>query len=212
MTNDSPIRWRWLGRIAMRAVAAGGIAAAIAGGVAFAVSQSLPKEYDSQAGVIVGSLTATSTDQLDAYQRLALTYAELATSSPLLTRVVDRIGLSDDPVGLAARIDVRASGQGIILINATAASPSEASEIANTVADEILALATPAGESASLAAVIQPAISPDGPSSPRVLLNTLVAACLGLALGLGLALLVASRETPASSAQELAPVAWPERR
>jgi hypothetical protein len=49
----------------------GGIAALIAGGVAFAVSESLPKEYDSQARVLVGSLTATSTDALDAYQRLA---------------------------------------------------------------------------------------------------------------------------------------------
>lgn len=202
----------------MRAVIAGAITAAIAGGVAFAVSQSLPKEYDATAGVIVGSLTAATTDQLDVNQRLAATYAELATSGPLVTRVIERIGLSDDPARLAARIDARAPGQGIVRIKATALSPTEAVQIADVVADEILALATPVGKSASLARVVEPAALPDSPSSPRVFLNTLIAAILGLALGLGLALLVGSREAPRSPARELPsaapsePVAAPEHR
>lgn len=243
MTNEAPIRWRWLGRIAAVALVAGVVAAIVAGLVAFAVSQSLPKEYDAQAGIIVGSLTATSTDELDAYERLASTYAELATSSPLLTRVIDRLGLSDDPVDLATRIDVRASAQGIVLIDATSTSPVEAAQIANTVAEEIVNLAqpivvpgaspgasaapvatptptrvepTPSGASPgpsatptpaaspsptasgapttpSLASIFQPALPPADPSSPRVLLNMLIAGLLGFALGAGFAVYLATR-------------------
>jgi capsular polysaccharide biosynthesis protein len=237
LTNEAPIRWRWLGRIAGVALAAGIVAAIVAGLVAFAVSQSLPKEYDAQAGIIVGSLTATSTDELDAYERLASTYAELATSSPLLSRVIDRLGLTDSPVDLATRIDVRASVQGIVLIDATSTNAIEAAQIANTIADEIVNLAQPAvvpspsaGASAaaptpsptrtqptasgstpaptaaspspaasaapatpSLAAIFQPAVPPAGPSSPRVVLNMLIAGLLGFVLGAGFAVYVAIR-------------------
>ena len=248
MINDAPIRWRWLGRVAAVAIAAGVVAAIVAGLVAFAVSQSLPKEYDAQAGIIVGSLTATSTDELDAYARLATTYAELATSSPLLTRVIDRLGLSDNPVDLATQIDVRASGQGIVLIDANSTNPIQAAQIANTIADEIVNLAQPvvvaspapsvaaatpsptrtepspshsaaipsgatpaptaspaataspvaspsaaASKTPSLAAIFQPALPPTDPSSPRILLNMLIAGLLGFALGAGFAVYVATR-------------------
>lgn len=168
MIKDAPIRWRWLGRVAGLAIAAGAIAAVVAAGVAFAISQTLPKEYDSQAGVIVGSLTATSTDELAAYQTLAVTYAQLATSTPLLTRVIDRLGLTDDPVELETRIIVRASGQGIVTIDATAATPAAAAQIANAVADQIVSMAQP-----SVTVTLLPsagptaAVSPSASGSPR---------------------------------------------
>ena len=247
LTNEAPIRWRWLGRVAALAMVAGGVTAIVAGGVAFAVSQSLPKEYDAQSGVIVGSLTATSTDELDAYERLATTYAELASSGPVLTRVINRLSLSDTPVDLAARIDVRATAQGIVLIDATAPAPAQAAQIANTIADEVVRMAQPpvvavpsptaiaatptptpkpvesepstfpkpsespaasasptaslgptASSAPSLATVFQPALPPDSPSSPRVLLNMVIAALLGFALGAGFAVLVVTRNDRAN--------------
>jgi len=161
----------------------------------------------------------------------------------LLTRVIDRLGLTDDPVDLATRIDVRASAQGIVLIDATSTSPIEAAQIANTIAEEIVNLAQPvivpspsAGASAtpaatptptraeptpsgatpgpsatpvpaaspsptasgapttpSLASIFQPALPPADPSSPRVVLNMLIAGLLGFALGAGFAVFLATR-------------------
>jgi capsular polysaccharide biosynthesis protein len=212
LINAASARPPWLGRVALRAVVAGVVAAAIAGGVAFAVSLSLPKEYESTAAVIVGSLTAATTEELDVNQRLALTYAELATSSPVLTKVIDRIGLDDDPSELAGRIDVRAPGQGIIRIKATALAPNEAAQIANVVANEILALATPVDTTASRAKVVEPAAVSGSPSSPSVVINTLIAAMLGLALGVGLALLLSSRETPTTATEVPSSVTSPRNR
>lgn len=195
MAADNPSHGKYWIRVALRALAAGAITAAIAASVAHFVSQAIPKAYDSQAGVLVGSLTATTTDELDTYQRLALTYADLATTPSLLNRVIERLGLPDDSSGLASRLDIRASGQGILRIDATAPTPSEAAEIANAVADEILRVARPTtGSAPSLASVFQPADPPREPSSPRPFLNALIAAVLGFALGGGLAVLVRPRE------------------
>ena len=208
MIADLRIDWRALRRV----IAAGAIAAVVAGGVAFVLSQALPKAYDAEARVLVGSLTATSTDELDAYHRLAQTYAELANSSPLLARVIGQLGLSDDPAGLSSRVDARATSQGIVVIAATAASPDEATQIANSIAAQVLLLATPSGKLTSLAEVIQPATPPDHQSSPNVLINTLVAASLGLALGLAAAWALARIQASTTSTAEMPSVAWPSRR
>jgi capsular polysaccharide biosynthesis protein len=177
--------------------------AIVAAGAAFLLSENLPKVYQSEARVLVGSLTETSTDQLDAYQRLAQTYAELATSTPLLNRVIGRLSLGDDPRRLADRIDILPSGGGVIRIVASAASPEEAAQIANAIADEITLLAKPpAAGSTSLAAVFQPAVAADVPAGPRVLLNTVIAALLGPVVALGFVLLFATiRGAPRSSTQ-----------
>jgi capsular polysaccharide biosynthesis protein len=173
------------------------IPAVIAGAVAFTVSSSLlPQQYSSESEILVGSLTETSTDQLAAYQQLAQTYAALATSTPVLARVADRLGLDADQK-LPGRIDVRAqSGPAIVKIVATALSPAEAKQLAEAVADEIVLLAKPAAGQPSLGSIFQPALLPVSPSEPRVGLNTLLGAGIGFALGIGLISLLAGRREP----------------
>jgi capsular polysaccharide biosynthesis protein len=157
---------------------------------AFLVSSSLPREYESESRVLVGSLTESSIEQLQANQQNAATYADLARTPRVLLPVADELGLNEDPAAIAARIDVRAPvGQAIVRIVAHGPSPLAAQQLADAVAAGIVLLATPDGETISIASIIQPALLPDGPSSPRVLLNTLIAAIAGLGLGLGLALL-----------------------
>jgi capsular polysaccharide biosynthesis protein len=173
------------GRLLLIALLALGSAAA-----AFLVSSSLPREYESESRVLVGSLTESSIEQLQANQQNAATYAELARTPRVLTPVAEQLGLDEDPTALAARIDVRAPvGQAIVRIVAHGPSPLAAQQLADGVAAGIVLLATPEGDTTSIASIIQPALLPDGPSSPRLLLNTLVAAFAGLGLGLGLALL-----------------------
>jgi capsular polysaccharide biosynthesis protein len=161
-----------------------------AGGAAFAVSMALPKEYEAEARVLVGSLTDTSTDQLAAYRQQALTYVEFATSGPLLDRVIDELGLTETSVELARRIDARTpAGQPILRILASSPSAVESAELANAIADEITLLARPENATTSLATVYQPATVPTNPVSPRIPLNTIIGAGLGLVAAVGLALL-----------------------
>jgi capsular polysaccharide biosynthesis protein len=198
-------------RTIARAVVAGVIAGLIAGGVAFVVSQALPKGYAAESHVLVGSLTATNTDELDAYHRLSQTYAELATSGPLLERVRGRLGLTMSATELASRVNAQATTQGIVLIDVTASDGEDAARISNGIAAEILELATPQGQLTSLAQVIQPAEPPDRASTPNVAVNTLVATFLGFFLGLGAAVLVANRRMAAIATPEAPVVAWPGR-
>jgi len=170
------------------------VTTALAAGGAFLVSTALPKAYESEARVLVGSLTETSTDQLGAYVQLAQTYAEIATSVPVLDRVIAKLGLTETAQDLARRVEVRTpAGQPILRIKATSSTAAGAVQVANAIADEITNVARPADASTSLATVYQPGTNPVAPASPRVLLNTIIAAALGLALGIGLAVLLDRR-------------------
>jgi succinoglycan biosynthesis transport protein ExoP len=170
---------------------------AIAGGTAFVVSQLLPKSYESETWMLVGSLTETSPDALAGYQHLAQTYAEVAVSTTVLDRVIGRLGLQDDAEELAKRIDIRtATGQSIIRITATDPSPTGAAQIANALGDEIITFATPTRTTTvpgSLATVFQPALPPQTAAGPRVLLNTIIGILVGFFVGLGVALLLGDR-------------------
>ena len=71
----------------------------LAGGAAFLVSSALPKVYESTATLIVGqSIQSANPDlnQLLASQRLSQTYADLATTTPLLEQVIAENGLDAD--------------------------------------------------------------------------------------------------------------------
>jgi capsular polysaccharide biosynthesis protein len=179
----------------------------VAAATTFIVSELLPRQYESEARVLIGSVTDPNTDKLNAYQQLAQTFATLATTTPLLTRVAEQLGLTEDPTRLALAISVRAPlGQSIVRIVATGSSASDATQLANAVAEQVTELGRPTKTDPSIVSVVQPAIPPDGPSSPRVFLNTLVAAALGVALGIGIAILRASmREDQARDAEAPVP-------
>ncbi len=175
------LRWSWL--ILLLGVAAGV--------TAYFVSQSQPREYGSEAIVLVGSLTDTDLQQQLAYQQLAQTYATMATTLPVLERVQKRLGLPGEPGDLRSRIAVRTRvGQNFVLINGSAESGPEAADLANAVADEVTGFARSTAGEPGLAAVIQEAEEPIDSSSPKVLTNTAVAAAFGLVIGLGIALVV----------------------
>ena len=75
----------------------------LAAGTAFLVSSALPKVYEGTATLIVGqSIQSANPDynQLLASQRLSQTYAEIATTTPLLERVIAANALSITPDAL----------------------------------------------------------------------------------------------------------------
>ncbi len=234
----------------------------LAGGASFLVSSSLTKLYEARVTLIVGqSLQSTSPDynQLLASQRLSQTYADLVTTGPLLTRVIDKESLDATPEELRALVKADAPRDStLVTITVTDPDPIKAASIANTIADELIAsspalsgrnsdvqqfvdqdlqaaqrqiqdteaevqrlsglqtrtadqetqlqslqgrlvqlrqtYATLLGFSSTsgsnLLTIVDPALPPAEASSPRVLLNTLLAALVGLMLAVGVAFLV----------------------
>ena len=153
------LRWWWL--IAFLCLAAGA--------TAFFGSRMMPEQYQSEAKVLVGPLTDTVYDHIQAYQQLAQTYAEVARTTPVLTRVIDKLGLHDTAAQLAARLDVRAvTGESIVRVVATAPLPQEAAEIANSVADEIAAMGLPSIDQSSPApsSSAEPSPTPSSSAEP----------------------------------------------
>ncbi len=234
----------------------------LAGGAAYLVSSSLPKVYEGKVTLIVGqSLNSANPDinQLLASQRLSKTYADLATTTPILQQVIAKNGLTAAPDdfrklitadapsdstlvhlvvqdGDASRAAALANSLAAALI---AASPAIAgrdsqvqqfidadlaatqSQITDTQAEILRLTGLPArtagqdqdlqvlqgrivtlrqtyatmlgfssNSGANLITVVDPASPPALPASPRILLNTILAALVGLLLAIGVAFLL----------------------
>jgi non-specific protein-tyrosine kinase len=106
-----------------------------------------PRVYEASATLIVGqSLTAVNPDynQLLVSQRLSSTYATVATTRPVLERVVERLGLRESADALARRVSATAATDGALLtISARDGDAEQAALLANTLAEELIA-ASPA--------------------------------------------------------------------
>ncbi len=226
----------------------------LAGGAAFMISSLLPKVYEARATLIVGqSLSAVNPDynQLLASQRLSATYASVATTRPILDKVIKQLGLDGGADALRGRVvaDIPQNNT-LLTITAQDADPTRAAAIANALAEQLIA-ASPAiqghqadvqssidadmkatqdqikanqaqvetltgipnrtlqqeqqlqtfegrlvtlrstfaallsyayGNASNLLTVVEPAVASTSPVSPRPLLNTLLAAIVGLLL------------------------------
>jgi capsular exopolysaccharide synthesis family protein len=119
----------------------------LAGAVAYVVSTNLPKVYEGKVTLIVGQSTqATNPDlnQLLASQRLSQTYAELATTSPLIQRVIEKNGLAVSVDDFRERITADAPRDSILIhLTVEDGDPTRAATLANSLAAEMIA-ASPA--------------------------------------------------------------------
>lgn len=116
--------------------------AVLAGVLAFFVSGMLARTYEAKSTLIIGqSLSAVNPDysQLLASQQLSNTYAQLATTRPLLVNVITQLGLTDTPEELAKRVQSSAAVNSTLLtIAATDPDPDIAAAIANALAAELV--------------------------------------------------------------------------
>ena len=253
------------------------IVAAVVLAVAAALIVSLiqPKTYTSQATMVVGqSLTAVNPDinQLTVSQKLGETYAEIATTRPILDAVIKDLGLSMTSDQLRGAVSASvATDSSLLTIAVEASDPDEAAAIANDISkqlinvsptlsgqqsdiqqfvnaqldtiqsqikttqatlDALLAQASPSpaqtvqianlqAQLASLRAtysgllayssdsaanqltVVEPAVANGSPSSPRIVLNVLIALLLGGLLGVGGAFLIDYLDDSIKSADDL---------
>jgi capsular exopolysaccharide synthesis family protein len=130
-------RWKWL----ILAFAALGTASG------FGASQLMAPSYDASATIVVGqSLSSTNPDyqQLQVAQRLASTYAAIATKRPILEKVIANLNLTGvTPDDLQKLVSVDAlTDVNLIVITASDTSANQAAAIANELANQLIA-ATP---------------------------------------------------------------------
>lgn len=169
-------------------------------GAGFGYSQFVPDQYRAQASVIVVPERGDDTSQLvqgSTYvQNLVQTYAVLATLPAVLTPVIDELGLEEDPVRLARRVDVTSPLNTVIIqIGVTDASAEGARETADEIAAQLAVAVddlSPTGADNRPAVRIEtiaPAQKPKAPFAPNTRMNTALGAGAGLAVGVVFALL-----------------------
>ena len=251
----------------------------LAGGAAYLVSSSLPKVYEAKVTLIVGQSTQAANpdlNQLLASQRLSQTYADLATTTPLLDQVITKNDLTATPDDFRKLIVANApQNSTLVTLTVSDGDPVRAAALANSLAAEMIAASpaiagrntdvqqfidadlaatqtqikdtqaeiqrltnlpsrTPSDEQqlqalqgrivtlrqtyatmlgfstnsgANLLTVVDPASPPEQPASPRVLLNTILAALVGLLLALGFAFLLEYLDDTVKSGEDVEAVA-----
>lgn len=115
--------------------------------VALAVSMLQPPTYESQAKVLISekdtgaAIFGTVLPELSSQPERALqTQVQLVEVRPIAEATIKKLGLEETPEELLARIEVSGVGQtNVIAISATARTPEEAADIANTMAEEYVA-------------------------------------------------------------------------
>lgn len=169
-------------------------------GTGFAYSQFVPDQYRAQASVIVIPERGDDTSQLvqgSTYvQNLVQTYAVLTTLPAVLSPVIDDLGLDEDPVRLARRVEATTPLNTVIIqISVTDASAEGAQQTADAIAAQLAVAVddlSPTGADDRPAVRIEtvaPAQKPRLPFAPNTRMNAALGAGVGLALGVIFALL-----------------------
>jgi capsular exopolysaccharide synthesis family protein len=172
------------------------VATVLAGALAYITTATMPKVYESQAKLIVAQSLNTPTPDINvlmASQRLTQTFAELATTRPLVQRVIDQLDLPDNADQLIARTTAQAAANSLyVTIAVRDSTPERAAATANALGAELIdaapaILATaPTGPQPRLLTVVDPAIPDSTPVAPRITLTTVLAAIVAAIAAVGL--------------------------
>ena len=163
-------------------------------------------KFSSSAKVFVSTSNGSTVSELQQgntfTQQRVKTYADLVSTPIVLLPVIDQLGLDLTGEELAEQVSATAPlDTTLIEITVTDVDPALAAQIATAVSESLTdvvssieASETPEGEPTSPVrlTLVQHAAVPQAPVSPNVLLNVALGGLVGLALGIGLAVL---RET-----------------
>jgi capsular polysaccharide biosynthesis protein len=184
------IKKRWLLILAITVSAA-----AISAVVSFFV---IKPTYKSDISVIIGktdtslggsSQTANYNDIL-MYQKLVKTYSELAKSRTVAEHVIKSLDLNMTPGALQGMISVSPKGDTEFLtIAVTSRNAEQAMNIANQLARSLKAVSIDVKKMDNVS-ILDAALLPTSPASPRPMLNIAIAFFLGLMVSVGLVFLL----------------------
>jgi capsular exopolysaccharide synthesis family protein len=182
-------------------------------GAAAAATLLATKMYTSSTQLFVSSRDQTGAIS-DAYQgglfaqQRIKSYAQVADSRGVTDVVAQKLGIA--PSALVGRVSAEAPLDTVLLnITATDRNPAQARRIAAAVASQVTTrvpeLETPSGSSSAPVkiTVIKAASLPDVPSSPRPKVNLALGLLIGLALGVGAAVLRETLDTTIKGKDDL---------
>ncbi|CAH0267320.1 Putative tyrosine-protein kinase YveL [Arthrobacter sp. Bi83] len=177
------------------------LAASLAGLLVGGVASVLAKPtYESQTQLFVAIQSSGSVQELQQgntfSQARVQSYVGTVESPIVLQPVIDSLGLDVTAEQLADRVTATTDLNTVLInIKASDSSPVQAAAIAQAVADSLVkavdSLEKPkaGGTSPVSLSIIKPARAADAPSSPNTKLNLALGLLLGVAIGLGTAIL-----------------------
>ncbi|MFP5251889.1 MAG: YveK family protein, partial [Actinomycetes bacterium] len=168
--------------------------AALGAGAGWGASQLMPERFRAETTVMIIPARGDSTTELvqgsNYVQSLVETYTVLARSPVVLEPVIEQMGLDETAARLAARTDVDAPLNTVVIeIGVSDASGERARDVADAIAVEFadaVAATSPEGadgEPAVRGSVIAPARTPLAAIAPNTRLNTVLGGGAGLVLG-----------------------------
>lgn len=185
---------------------------AVSVGLALAISAQMEPTYAATAKVVVGPRAIEKDDAVGALQEITMseefvtTYAEILRSRPLAEAVVSKTKASISADELTKRVETNIIPETrLIEVTVTGGSPAEAARYANEtvslfVQDEGNRFG---GGTPVTATVLQSALEPEAPVSPKPLQNGLIAGLLGLMLGTGIAFLLAQLDSTVKTKEDV---------
>jgi capsular exopolysaccharide synthesis family protein len=180
--------------------------ALLGGGIGYAVSAATQPEYESRASLYFSLSQGTSGSDLNQgstyTQNQMLSFARIATSSRVLDRVIDDLGLDTTPRDLARSVAVAIPQDTVVLdVTATSTDPAKAAAIANSVAGNLVAIveevAASSGDGAAriTASLIDDAVPPLVQARPDKTRDAALAAAIGLLAGILAAFVATAGDT-----------------
>lgn len=184
-------------------ITATALAGLLLGGVATALTQ---PTYTAETQLFVSISSSGSVQELQQgntfSQARVQSYVKTVASPAVLQPAIDALGLNSTPEKLAERVQSNTDLNTVLInISVSDESPVQAAAIAQAVANSLIStvesLEKPktGGASPVSLSVIAPAVAPLSPSAPNTRTNLLAALAVGLALGVGAALLRSSMDS-----------------
>ena len=200
------LRARW--RLITVTTLLGVMAAALASMLATPMYTSTATTFVSVNG---GDPTVGTALQGDLFaQSRVKSYVGVGTADDVMNAVIEDLGLPLTPRQLAGKIDVNNPIDTVTLeISATDANPALAQSIANSTAEQlgvqVAELEQPAAGGAPLVTITTTDVAPlpSSPSSPRTMINLALGFLVGLAVGVGAAVLLETLDTRIKSIETL---------
>ncbi|MFE5407264.1 polysaccharide biosynthesis tyrosine autokinase [Microbacterium sp. NPDC056569] len=175
-------------------------------GVAAAWSLTRTPQYEAQSTVFVSTQTGANIQEIQQgsnfTQSRVQTYTNLVSTPIVMNPVIAELGLGTTANELAATVEASAAlNTTLITITVTGPDPVQAADVANALGASLKSvverLETPNGTETSPVRIerVKDALPPLTPSSPNVPLNLALGALVGLAIGIGVAVLRAVLDT-----------------
>jgi len=167
--------------------------------------------YQAEISVDIGN-TNSSTDNKESgqslndvmmYQKLVKTYAEYAKSRAVAEDIVSQLGLSKAPESVMGMITATPSADTqFMTISVKSGNAEEAMKIANQAAKSLKSVTTKI-KNVDNVQLVDDAVLPKSPVSPRPLMNIAIAFLLGIMISVGLILLLEYLDNTVKDPEEM---------